>query len=73
MEFKFFNTSKIYADLPYNHHIIKMGPVMCDPATFGSIRVVYHKHINPNIKQAHKMFIHEGHELWDWSEHLKTY
>ncbi len=70
MEFKFFNTSKIYADLPYNHHIIKMGPVMCDPATFGSIRIVYHKHIDPNIQQVQKMYISEGHELWNWPDIL---
>ena len=73
MEFKFFNTPKIYTDLPDNHQIINMSPVMCDPATFGSIKIVYHKHINPNIQQVHKMIIHEGHELWDWPEHLRTY
>jgi hypothetical protein len=46
-----------------------MSPVMCDPATFGSIRIVYHKHIDPNIQQVYKMIIHEGHDLWDWNQH----
>ncbi len=68
MNFKFFNNN-IHPDLPDNHYIIDMGPVMCDPATFGSIRIVYHKHINPNIKQVYKMIIHEGHDLWDWNQH----
>ena len=66
MEFKFFIGQYNNYDIPTNHYIISVSPEMYDPRTLDRIKVVRHKHCDPNITETHKMIIADTHYLWDW-------
>jgi hypothetical protein len=66
MSFKLLKGDPIHKFIPTDHYIIKVGPDMYEPFSFNRVRLVYHKHKDPNIEKIHKLKIEEGHYLWNW-------
>lgn len=53
--------------IPDDHYIVNVSPEMYEPRYFNRVKIIYHKHQNPNISRVYKMYIAEGHPLWHTS------
>ena len=73
-QFKFFSNtptkSITHVVIPDDHFVINVGSIMYSPITFYTTKIVYYKHINPNMERVYKMYIGEGHPLWNWRNTL---
>jgi len=52
--------------IPEDHIILNISTDMYHPITFNRFRIVYYKHADLTITQVNKLYIEEGHPLWNY-------